>query len=217
MLARDFVNYYLSKNKSKKYLEIGVYHGMTFNYVNANLKHSVDPDKNLNATFKMTSDDFFENVASNFNIKYDVIFIDGLHHTEQVDRDIQNSLKFLEDDGVILLHDCNPINEMRQRVPADFDIWAYGWNGDVWKSIAKFRKNNSHLKTDVFVINIDEGIGVIKNNSEGIELSLELPDELNYEFLNQNRNELLNLKSVEEFHKYEIDCRIKDYLKYWKL
>lgn len=217
MLARDFVNYYLSKNKSKKYLEIGVYHGMTFNYINANLKHSVDPDKNLNATFKMTSDDFFENVASNFNIKYDVIFIDGLHHTEQVDRDIQNSLKFLEDDGVILLHDCNPINEMRQRVPADFDIWAYGWNGDVWKSIAKFRKNNSHLKTDVFVINIDEGIGVIKNNSEGIELSLELPDELNYEFLNQNRNELLNLKSVEEFHKYEIDCRIKDYLKYWKL
>lgn len=217
MLARDFVNYYLSKNKSKKYLEIGVYYGMTFNYVNANLKHSVDPDKNLNATFKMTSDDFFENVASNFNIKYDVIFIDGLHHTEQVDRDIQNSLKFLEDDGVILLHDCNPINEMRQRVPADFDIWAYGWNGDVWKSIAKFRKNNSHLKTDVFVINIDEGIGVIKNNSEGIELSLELPDELNYEFLNQNRNELLNLKSVEEFHKYEIDCRIKDYLKYWKL
>lgn len=217
MLARDFVNYYLSKNKSKKYLEIGVYHGMTFNYINANLKHSVDPDKNLNATFKMTSDDFFENVASNFSIKYDVIFIDGLHHTEQVDRDIQNSLKFLEDDGVILLHDCNPINEMRQRVPADFDIWAYGWNGDVWKSIAKFRKNNSHLKTDVFVINIDEGIGVIKNNSEGIELSLELPDELNYEFLNQNRNELLNLKSVEEFHKYEIDCRIKDYLKYWKL
>jgi SAM-dependent methyltransferase len=217
MLARDFVNYFLSKKKTKKYLEIGLYHGMTFNYVDADIKHSVDPDENLLPTFKMTSDSFFRNVAPVINVKYDVIFIDGLHHMEQVDKDIENSFKFLEDDGIIVLHDCNPINEMRQRVPADFDIWVHGWNGDVWKSIAKFRKNNSHLKTDVFVINIDEGIGVIKNNVEGVELILELPDKLDYEFLDKHRTEILNLKSVEEFHKYEIDSFIKDYLKYWKL
>jgi len=84
-------------------------------------------------------------------------------------------------------------------------------------SYPKFRKNNSHLKTDVFVINIDEGIGVIKNNVEGVELILELPDKLDYEFLDKHRTEILNLKSVEEFHKYEIDSFIKDYLKYWKL
>jgi hypothetical protein len=134
--------------------------------------------------------------------KYDVIFIDGLHHTDQVDKDIENSLKFLEDDGVIILHDCNPISEMRQRVPADFDIWEHGWNGDVWKSVVKFRKNNSHLKYKIFVIDEDEGLGVIKNG-RGKELKLEIPNNLNYEFLENNRKELLNILTSKEFYLYE--------------
>ena len=34
-----------------------------------------------------------------------VFFIDGLHEYAQVKRDIENSLNFLEPNGVILLHD----------------------------------------------------------------------------------------------------------------
>ena len=159
----ELINHYLSKKDFKKYLEIGVYKGHSYDGVKAAIKDSVDPDEKTPATYHLTSDDFFENIAPNLDYKYDVIFIDGLHHTEQVDKDIQNSLKYLEDDGVIILHDCNPINEMRQRVPADFDIWEHGWNGDVWKSVVKFRKNNSYLKYKIFVIDADEGLGVIKN------------------------------------------------------
>lgn len=198
----QLINHYLSKKDLKKYLEIGVYKGHSYNGVNAEIKDSVDPDMDSPALYHITSDEFFKNVASTLDYKYDVIFIDGLHHTDQVDKDIENSLKFLEDDGVIILHDCNPISEMRQRVPADFDIWEHGWNGDVWKSVVKFRKNNSHLKYKIFVIDEDEGLGVIKNG-RGKELKLEIPNNLNYEFLENNRKELLNILTSKEFYLYE--------------
>ena len=198
----NLINYYLSKKNFKKYLEIGVYRGHSYFGVKADIKDSIDPDKNTPAKYHLTSDEFFISIAPTLQYKYDVIFIDGLHYTEQVDKDIQNSLHYLENDGVIILHDCNPINEMRERVPADFDIWEHGWNGDVWKSVVKFRKNNSHLKYKIFVIDADEGLGVIKNG-RGKELKLEIPDNLNYEFLENNRKEILNIITSKEFYLYE--------------
>ena len=197
------INHYLSKKEFKKYLEIGVHKGHSYSGVDAIIKDSVDPDENSPAIYHLTSDNFFETIGPTLGYKYDVIFIDGLHHTEQVDKDIENSLKHLEDDGVIILHDCNPISEMRQRVPADFDIWEYGWNGDVWKSIVKFRKNNSHLKYKVFVVNDYEGLCVIKPNQIGKELKIEIPTILNYDFLESNRVEILNLINSDEFLNYE--------------
>lgn len=199
----QLINHYLSKKDFKKYLEIGVYKGHSYNGVDAIIKDSVDPDKDTPAVYHMTSDEFFENVGPTLAYKYDVIFIDGLHHSEQVDRDIENSLKYLEEDGVIILHDCNPISEMRQRIPPDFDIWQFGWNGDVWKSIVKFRKNNSYLKYNVFVVNDDEGLGVIKPNCIGKELKIKIPSILDYNFLESNRIEVLNLINIDQFIKYE--------------
>ncbi len=201
MSARDLINYYLSKFQNKYYLEIGIHTGFTFNQIHADLKDSVDPDQALGAKYKVTSDEFFEKIAPTLDYKYDVIFIDGLHHSEQVDKDIENSLKYLNTNGVIVLHDCNPPNEMRQRVPADFDIWKYGWNGDVWKSILNFRKKYSHLNFNTFVINTDEGLGVILPNRNGIPLDEQLieHDNLDYEFFDKNRKEILNLITIEEF------------------
>lgn len=195
------INNYLSKSKGQKYLEIGVYKGTCLNQISAKIKDSVDPDLSSPALFKVTSDEFFEKIAPTLGYKYDVIFIDGLHHSDQVDKDIQNSLLFLEDNGVIILHDCNPLSEMRQRVPADFDIWKFGWNGDVWKSIVKFRKSSSYLKYNTFVINDDEGLGVIEFNKIGKELKKEIPEELTYDFLESNRIELLNLIDSQDFIK----------------
>jgi hypothetical protein len=195
----ELINNYLAKKSFKKYLEIGVYRGHSYNSVDAVIKDSIDPDPDTPAVYHMTSDEFFEKIGPTLAYKYDVIFIDGLHHTEQVDKDIENSLKYLEEDGAIILHDCNPQSEMRQRVPADFDIWQHGWNGDVWKSIFKFRLNNSHKKYKVFVVNDDEGLGVIKPNNIGVELKLEMPDSLDYDFLKKNRVEILNLIDNSDF------------------
>jgi len=41
----------------------------------------------------------------------DVVFIDGLHTFLQSLKDVQNSLRYLNANGVIVLHDCNPLSE----------------------------------------------------------------------------------------------------------
>ena len=38
---------------------------------------------------------------------FDLIFIDGLHHYEQVKKDINNSLKFLKKGGVCIIDDTS--------------------------------------------------------------------------------------------------------------
>ena len=199
MNRTSLINHFLSESEKRKYLEIGVYKGVCLNSISAEIKDSIDPDPTTPALYKMTSDEFFHNVAPNLGYKYDVIFIDGLHHTEQVDKDIENSLNHLEPNGVIILHDCNPLTEMRQQVPPDFDIWELGWNGDVWKSIVKFRKKYPSNQYNTFVINADEGLGVIQNNTPGVNLDLETPKDLNYEFFDTHRKELLNLIEPYEF------------------
>ena len=98
----------------------------------------------------MTSDQFF-NIN---NDKFDIIFIDGLHEYHQVRRDIDNSLKFLNTNGVILLHDCLPRtlwNQITPRINSD-------WNGDVWKSIVHSRTKNN---IDTYTFIADRGIGII--------------------------------------------------------
>ena len=49
----------------------------------------------------------------NSETKFDVIFIDGLHLAEQVERDIENSLDFIKEDGYF--YDCNPPSEWHAR------------------------------------------------------------------------------------------------------
>ena len=73
------------------------------------------------------------------NIKFNVIFIDGLHVAEQVERDIKNALKYIKDDGFIVLHDCNPPTEFHASETYDFHLspsQGY-WNGTTWKAFYK--------------------------------------------------------------------------------
>ena len=55
----ELINHYLSKKDFKKYLEIGVYKGHSYDGVKAAKKDSVDPDEKTPATYHLTSDDFF--------------------------------------------------------------------------------------------------------------------------------------------------------------
>ena len=62
--------------------------------------------------FVGTSDEYFESIKDT-EVKYDIIFIDGLHHNEQVLKDVENSLKHLSEGGSIVCHDCLPSEESR--------------------------------------------------------------------------------------------------------
>ena len=150
-IIQDIIDF----KKYVSYLEIGCDRNQSFSNIKIKKRVGVDPVEG--GTHKMTSDHFFSINKENF----DIVFIDGLHEYSQVMKDINNSLRFLNKDGIILLHDCLPRtiwNQITPRLNSD-------WNGDVWKSIVHCR-TQENLDTYTFIA--DRGIGLIfprKNNN----------------------------------------------------
>ena len=131
------------------------------------------------------------------NIKFDVIFIDGLHLASQVDIDVKNALKYIKDDGFIVLHDCNPPTEWHARESYEyFQTPALGfWNGTTWKAFLKWRYNPS---VNSCCIDSDWGVGILsKNRKIGEHIELQNPF-FEFALLEANRKKY-----------FESTCRIK--------
>lgn len=191
----DILNYLIKKNKFTTYLEIGVRDPNTgnFNNIKINSKLGVDPLPKVKQDniYIGTSDDFFLHNKK----KFDIIFIDGLHMMEQVDKDIENSLNCLNEGGLLLLHDCNPPTEFHQRENYCVDGKYPSWNGTVWKSIVKLRFNRDDLKVNV--IDTDWGVGIISKSQN--EKLIDTVD-LEYKNLEDNRENMLGLISTNFFY-----------------
>lgn len=149
----DIIQKFIDERNYDSFLEIGTFRGETFKHIKIEHKVSVDPDPECNATYVMTSDEYF----NTHNEKFDIIFIDGLHEHNQVYRDVMNAIAHLNDGGVIVMHDCMPKNEKMQ-------VWDNKshqheeWTGDTWKAYYKAFKE---LNYEVYVVDTDYGCGVI--------------------------------------------------------
>ena len=145
------------------------------------------------ADFVLTSDEFFRIC----NKKFDIVFVDGLHEGHQVYKDIQNSLKHLNQGGVIICHDINPAQFENGYDYEEYDGTGI-WNGDCWKGFVKYRYTSDY---ECYVLPEDEAdVGVIDTNvkstiNEKMYFNL---GELTFNDLNNNRNEWLNIKTLEE-------------------
>jgi hypothetical protein len=184
----DIINRIIEKNDYKKHLEIGVYRAcLNFDKIKVDYKVGVDPGKEgyFEAMFAMTSDEFFELTDD----KFDTVFVDGLHHADQVYKDIINSLEVLNEDGTIICHDMNPQIYHHQVIPQV----PGAWNGDCWKAFVQLRMERTDLR--MCVIDADWGLGVIQ---KGTQEKLE-EVELTYDNFDKNRERWLNLISEEEF------------------
>ncbi len=196
---------FLEKDNSC-YLEIGLRHPKdNFDKINATFKYSVDPGLECDvnqATFKMTSDEFFRLMNSgtilDTNIRFDVIFIDGLHLAEQVEKDIFNALKFLNEDGFIVLHDCNPPMDYhaRENYGDRLSFALNSWNGTVWKAFYKIRKSKEFFSC---CIDTDWGVGIISKSINLGNSCTVSNDYFEYNVFNTFRKETLNLMSYDEF------------------
>jgi hypothetical protein len=195
MTRTDIINGLISKHNYQSYLEIGIQFGDNINQITINFENvvSVDPNPEYLATHCCTSDQFF----SIYQKKFDIIFIDGLHVSNQVDRDISNSLNFLNTDGTIVIHDCNPRLEENAIVPHMGHVLH--WNGSVWMSIVKVRCNNPDIS--VSVVDTDFGCGIIQKGSQILYTVDPLEKCLNWEYFNTHRKELLNLISIDDFRR----------------
>jgi len=193
----DIINLLIQKNGYKRYLEIGVRNpDHCFNHIRCELKHGVDPgiEGDFPVTFNVTSDDFFKSNSS----KYDIIFIDGLHIDEQVERDIVNSLKCLNDGGSVVLHDCNPPEFYFAREDYyDMTTPAGGaWNGTVWKAILKVRSEIDGIYTSV--VDTDWGVGIIQKSDSANKIENDNPY-FSFSKFKEKRSHYLNLISPNEF------------------
>ena len=198
----DLINHLIKNYDFLNYLEIGVNDGVCIRKINAPHKDGVDPSPGSEVggmdvpeiNYPITSDEFF-NFIKGHDIKYDVIFIDGLHHSDQVDKDIKNSLNHLVPNGFIILHDCNPPEFVNQVVPRISGTW----NGDVWKSVVKLRCTKPNL--EIKVVDTDWGVGVVKQGQQEIYDKVSLEECLEWSYFDSHREELLNIIPVDNFYK----------------
>lgn len=202
----EIINHLIKKNNYKSYLEIGTQGDVCLREVNCILKVGVDPEpvfhspENCNKFFRKLSDDFF---CKN-NSKFDIIFIDGMHESSHVFKDVLNSLDILNDGGTIIIHDCNPLTEEAQTKAINIDgVWEIPhlptWNGDVWRAWVRLR----NMRDDLFmyVVDADQGCGVIQRGKQA-KVQIDIPfKEVTYKQLRASRKEWLNLITVEEFMK----------------
>jgi hypothetical protein len=215
----------IDKIKAKNYLEIGVLGGACFLGIKARKKMGVDPkllipkkikimsyiNNPFTRYYEITSDEFFNQRQGLLkSIGLDVVFIDGLHTYKQSYNDVQNALKHLNGKGIIIMHDCNPTCEAAA-FPAEslehannlnLPGWTGEWTGDAWKTMVRLRSTRDDL--NVFVLNCDYGLGIIRKGKPESKLNysvIEIENML-YKDLEKNRIQMLNLKPEEYFKEF---------------
>ena len=147
----SIVNLLVSGKPGGDYLEIGCASNLLFDAVMAGRKIGVDPVSG--GTHRQTSDAFFESHA---DARFDVVFIDGLHHYDQVRRDLVNALKVVRRGGWIALHDMLPRDWIEEHVP---QLSTSGWTGDGWKVAFELAASPD---VDFRLLALDHGVGVLR-------------------------------------------------------
>ena len=118
-----------------------------------------------------------------------------MHTYKQVKKDILNSIKFLNYNGIILVHDCLPDTMSKQAVPR----YKMQWNGDVWKAIVDLRQNEN---LEIFTLEADQGIGIIQKRKNTSILKLDKNvEKLKFKDFYENYVELMRVISLEDFYK----------------
>jgi len=182
----DLIQYIINKYKFTDYLEIGCDKDQSFSKIVIKNKVGVDPISG--GTIRDTSDNFFRYNKE----KFDIIFIDGLHHYEQVAKDVDNSLNILNENGYILIHDCLPRRISHQAIPR----YRGSWNGDVWKAIVELRTKN---ELEVSTCEIDFGVAIIKKKYNSKPLKIQTRDfkKLKFKDYYHNNKEFMNIISYK--------------------
>jgi GT2 family glycosyltransferase len=204
----NVLNHIARRIGAKRYLEIGTMSGDSLERIDVTEKWGVGPQLThgavqmmrvrrppvATALLRMTSLTFFDTVIVP---DLDLVFIDGDHRADLVYEEVMRSLPLLSSTGIIVLHDCNPQSEPVQRIPTTpGDLPVGDWTGDVWKAVARLRREGVH---DVCTVDIDWGCAVIRPYRGQGAIDLPAPAELTYAMLEQDRDKLLGLVSVDDF------------------
>jgi hypothetical protein len=172
-------------NGYTSYLEIGCKDDTCFSRINVPNKTGIDPVSG--GTHRMYSDEFFATNKETF----DIIFVDGNHHHDQVFKDVTNALSCLNAGGAIVMHDCFPPtrdDESQKRC------------GTAWRVFAHFRQNND---LDAIVIADVFGTAVLRVRKNPCPISLPKHfTELTYDDLLEHENDWMRRTSIDDAVKF---------------
>lgn len=180
----NVIDYLIRNTNYNSYLELGVsVLGESWLNVSCENKVGVDTDRRAAKRFPgvvcETTDSFFEKNSQ----KYDLIFIDALHEKNQVKRDFLNSLKCLNENGVILLHDINPLMSSGARPRASGNVYEF------WIDLSSI----AELYT---ITNAEQDcLGVFISSSDDKIKDVDLKT-YSHDFFNENRDKYIKEKNI---------------------
>ncbi len=166
----DFIGILTSIYQPNNYLELGLYKGETLLKVLPYVKNAVAVDMILSnevkdiknpkvEKYECDTNTFFQ--KWDLNKRFDFIFIDADHCYESALHDFINSTKILNRDGVIVMHDTNPI---------DNRYFDKGYCGDSYK-IVPLIENTYKDDYNIYTLPLTEaGLSIItlKNSTRTI-------------------------------------------------
>lgn len=212
-------------NREFSYLEIGVAQGTTLQSVNSKEKHGVDPNplfnvKRLpeNTSFDcMTSDAYFKIQPS--NVKFDFIFLDGLHESNQLLRDLHNSLKHVKPGGWILVDDVIPSDSISAFPDIDESysmrgvspIEGFPWHGDCYKILPIVF--NTLKSVEPFIIIYPDNPQLLlrtSNKQHEINDDVKTITELDSSSLNFQYHEVFSRENISHYPIYIEEILIND-------
>ncbi len=206
----DIVNYLGKKYNYSNFLEISsTITGHAYDKIDKNIFTAKEilfylPDStydygqtSIRSDLKINPINYEEGLNKLKDRKFDIVFVDPCHTFEQSQKDIQNALNLVSDNGIVVVHDC---------CPKDFySIGPYKpgeWSGQTYEAFIDFNINNPYIET--CVVDTDYGCGIIFKNKIR-KIPYQLPPNLKFEDSTQwayfitHLKELINLISVEEF------------------
>lgn len=151
-------------------------------------------------------------------LSFDIVFVDGCHEYECSRRDIEAALNLVNDNGVIVLHDCLPHN--KANCPPFRGDMASWWLGVTYKAYidALIARNNLWYCT----VDTDVGCGMIRSiqKTRRYKRIVEADEvcihawrsagdnyDAVYQIYERNRNGLMNVVTVGNFLRAERQSR----------
>ncbi len=184
-----FINDLISDLNYKYYLELGVSVGESWKLISCENKIGVDSNINVanefDSVLHSTTDDFF---LKNNN-KFDLIYIDALHEKNQVYKDFKNSFYALNDSGIIIFHDINPIDISQTHFNSSGDIF------ELWIEISKIYKVYTFVGGGIAASGDSVGIFIKSENPTFIDFEIK---DYTYEYFSKNRENILSYSKYEE-------------------
>ncbi len=157
----DFIVYLTAQYRPKVYVELGLYQCELFNKIVPYSDHCIGVDISAEAgkwmtvsektTFVNSTTDLFAEALKQNPIAIDMLFIDADHCKESVLKDFWNFFPFVNDHGLILLHDTHPKN---------IQYTDKGYCGDAYLVIEELKNHSDEF--EMMTIPIHPGLTLIR-------------------------------------------------------